>query len=125
MLKFLNQTIYVKLEKDVFELFHVQENRRVRVQSEIAFSTLRMAIGDFAQAERTLKNGLDDLYKKSFFKPAPEFVMHQTHLTEGGLSQIEKRVLRELALGSGARSVYIWNGQDISEAQLLNRAYAT
>ena len=124
MLKFFDQTIYVKVERDAFELFHVQDNRRLRVQSEISFSTNRMAIGEFTKAEKTLKKRLNDLYKKSFLKPAPEFVMHQTHLAEGGLCQVEERVLRELALGSGARGVYIWHGQDISEAQLLSRAYA-
>ena len=125
MLKtFFNQTIYVKVEKDAFELFHVQDNMRLRVQPENGFSTIRMAIGDFSKAENALKKGVRELYKKSFFKPAPEFVMHQTHLAEGGLCQVEERVLRELAYGSGASSVFVWHGQDISETQLLSRAYA-
>lgn len=40
--------------------------------------------------------------------------MHQLEKTEGGLTSIEDRILRELALGAGAREVVIYLGDKIN-----------
>ena len=40
-------------------------------------------------------------------------MIHQLEKTEGGLTDIEDRVLRELALGAGAREVVIYLGDKI------------
>jgi rod shape-determining protein MreB and related proteins len=40
--------------------------------------------------------------------------MHQLEKTEGGLTSIEERVLRELAVGAGAREVVIYLGSKIN-----------
>jgi len=40
--------------------------------------------------------------------------MHQLEKVEGGLTSIEDRVLRELAVGAGAREVVIYLGSKIN-----------
>lgn len=40
--------------------------------------------------------------------------MHQLEKVEGGLTSIEDRVLRELAVGAGAREVVIYVGGKIN-----------
>lgn len=70
----------------------------------------RSFVADFYVAEKLLQHGLNQLQTSKFFKPAPRIIMHQLEKTEGGLTNIEERVLRELALGSGARDVVIYVG---------------
>ena len=123
MLKIFKQTIYVQIEKDAFTLFHVQENKRIHVSSPSPFSNARLAIAEFNLAEEILAKGLLEIYPKSFLRVAPVLVMHQLHQTEGGLCEIEERILRELALSVGAKQVYIWQGSVLSSEQLLNKAY--
>lgn len=55
--------------------------------------------------------------------------MHQLEKLEGGLTDIEERVLRELALGMGAREVLIHSGDRLSVRTLtfsdLKRQFRT
>jgi len=49
----------------------------------------------------------------------PRVLIQPLEMTEGGLSEVEDRLFRELALGAGARKVVIWVGKELSviEAQ--------
>ena len=40
-------------------------------------------------------------------------------MTEGGLSQVEDRVFRELAAGAGAKEVLVWVGDELSDQAML------
>jgi rod shape-determining protein MreB and related proteins len=80
-----------------------------------------LAIGQFQIAEKLLANGLNDLCPNKFFSVSPIIVMHQLHLAEGGLSEIEERVLKELALGVGARKVHVWQGLPLTKEQVLSK----
>jgi rod shape-determining protein MreB and related proteins len=78
------------------------------------FSHPRSFVADFYVAEKLIQHGLYEVHKSKFFKPAPRIIMHQLEKTEGGLTNIEERVLRELALGSGAREVIIYVGEKLN-----------
>jgi rod shape-determining protein MreB len=77
------------------------------------FQHPRSFVGDFFLAEKIIQHGVFEIHK-SRIKPAPRMVMHQLEKTEGGLTSIEDRVLRELALGAGAREVVIYLGSKIN-----------
>lgn len=124
VLNFMQQIVYVQIEKNSFSLFHVQADLKQYVKSALPFSTDRLAIGNFKQAEETLRKSLTSVYPNSIFKVSPIVVMHQLYLAEGGLCEVEERVLRELALGAGARQVYIWSGHSLTKEQLLGKVYA-
>ncbi|PQJ49315.1 rod shape-determining protein MreB [Vibrio jasicida] len=78
------------------------------------FSHPRSFVADFYVAEKLIQHGLYKVHKSNFFKPAPRIIMHQLEKTDGGLTNIEERVLRELALGSGAREVVIYIGETLN-----------
>ncbi len=84
-----------------------------QVRIENPFKHPRVLVADFWLAEKVLQHGILML-KKSRIRPAPRVVMHQLEKTEGGLTMIEERVLRELALGIGAREVVIYSGHKIN-----------
>ena len=46
-------------------------------------------------------------------------VMHPMGNYDGGLTQVEIRCLRELSLSAGASKVFIWQGQNLTDEQLL------
>jgi len=46
-------------------------------------------------------------------------VIHPTEMVEGGLSEVEERVLRELALGAGARSVVVHVGLALAGCRVM------
>ena len=77
------------------------------------FSHPRMFVASFELAEKLLQYGISQLHT-SGFRAAPRVIVHQLEKTEGGLTDIEDRVLRELALGAGAREVVIYLGPRIN-----------
>jgi len=77
------------------------------------FSHTRSFIGNFLLAEKILQHGAF-MINGSKIRVAPRVIMHQLEKTEGGFSDIEERVLRELANGMGAREVTIHIGTKIN-----------
>jgi rod shape-determining protein MreB len=123
VLKVFDQTIYVQITKNAFNLLHVQSDKQSHISAAQPFSTERMGVAHFQVAEATLNKGFQQIYPKSFFNISPFVVMHQLYQAEGGLCEIEVRILKELALGAGARQVYVWEGEPLSREQLLRKVY--
>lgn len=77
------------------------------------FKHSRSFVSSFLLAEKLLQHGLF-MFHKSKLRPSPRVIIHQLEKTEGGLTDIEQRVLRELALGAGAREVLLNTGTRIN-----------
>lgn len=76
------------------------------------FQHTRSFVADFLLAEKIIQHGVFAVHKCKV-RPAPRVIMHQLEKTEGGLTNIESRVLRELAVGAGAKEVVIYLGDRI------------
>ncbi|XVJ70999.1 MAG: hypothetical protein HEQ39_16285 [Rhizobacter sp.] len=83
------------------------------------FAHPRSLISDFTVAELVLKAFVKKVLRKSFWQPSPVLVMHPMVNVEGGLTQVEIRCLRELAFTAGASRALIWQGQNLTDEQLL------
>lgn len=68
------------------------------------FTTKRLLIGAFKPAEKALSEGVDRLRGRGAFKKSFRAVIHPVNMSEGGLSEVEERVLRELVRSAGAVS---------------------
>lgn len=77
------------------------------------FSHPRALLSDFQVAEKLLQHIVSLMLRKKFLSPTPLMVIHPMEKTEGGLTMIEKRAFRELALGAGAREVVVFEGPQI------------
>jgi rod shape-determining protein MreB len=73
------------------------------------FKHSRSFVADFMCVEKILQHAIYTMHN-SKIRPAPRVIIHQLEKTDGGLTDIEERVLRELALGAGAREVVIYLG---------------
>ena len=109
--------IYVRIYRNRMRVKNLKSGEEADGLPEAPFSTARMLVGDFASADKTLKAAMAQVGGKSFLA-SPSVLMHPLELVEGGLSQIEERILQELAAGAGARKVRIWLGQELADAEL-------
>lgn len=72
------------------------------------FSTSRLLVGNFNEAEECLRKGFKEMRIRTFprfFKPKVH--LHPKEMSEGGLCGVEQRVLYEIAYSAGAKSVEI------------------
>ena len=84
------------------------------------FAHPRSLVSDFTLAEHVLKDFMWRVRGKRLFGPSPVIVMHPLGEHAGGLTQVELRAFRELALGAGASQVSIWVGPALTDEQLLS-----
>jgi rod shape-determining protein MreB len=76
------------------------------------FSHTRLLVNGFAKAEKIIQHAIREVCKTKLFV-SPIVVMHPLEKLEGGITDIELRVYRELAFGAGAREVYIHIGNEL------------
>lgn len=69
------------------------------------YSTIRLLVGTFMPAVECLKGGLKQIGATGLFKSKPTLHIKACDLTEGGLSEIEKRCLHDVGLSAGAGKV--------------------
>ncbi len=86
----------------------------VNVEVVNPFSHPRLMISNFTYAEKVLLHAIRSLFAARFFAPSPRVIIHQLEKNEGGLTEVEERVLRELALGAGAREVVVYSGSKVN-----------
>ena len=87
------------------------------------FNHPRTMMSDFTAGEQVLKAFVKKLPKRNALSPSPRVVLHLQADPAGGFTQVEIRAFREMALGTGASDVTIWQGQDLTDEQVLSRQY--
>ncbi len=111
----------MQIKRNEFVARHIETRRE---ESAIAkFSTKRLLVGQFYEAEEALQKLIRSVIGKTWFKPALTIVMHPLEMIEGGLSQVEDRVLRELAAGVGGKEIRVWIGPSLSNQELINELH--
>jgi len=116
-------TVYVKIYKNKFTVRHIESNTEVTRSAIEPFTTKRLLVGEFISAANLLGEIIKDLYTKNWFSPSPIIIMHPMTMIEGGLSDIEERILRELATDVGARKVIIWTGHELTNEEVTDKSY--
>jgi len=87
------------------------------------FDHPRTIISDFTIAEKTLQHFFHKLSKNKLLRPSPIVVMHVLEKLDGGLTQVEVRALKELAIGAGARESYVWTGRELMDYEFESNKY--
>ncbi len=117
----MRPTLYLKLSCNQMQLLHVQSGRELHLQANPPFSNQRLLVADFAAAEHLLQRAIGQLLPKRFMRLSlpPQLLIQPLERLEGGLSQVEERILLELGLGSGARKVRLHLGSELDNAGVL------
>ncbi|WP_075187229.1 hypothetical protein [Teredinibacter haidensis] len=113
--------VYVKVyrNKFVIRLLDGSEIQKVSVPSK-AFTTERLLVGSFSAAESCLTKEIKAIIPKRIFAAKPAILIQPMEMVEGGLSEIEDRVFRELALGSSAYRVSLYTGRELSTSEAVS-----
>lgn len=117
--KLLANTIYVQVRKNKFRLRHIEGKVEREITAQKPFSTTRLLLGQFQEAESLLRKALREIGSGSLFQVSPVIVIHPLEMVEGGLSEVEARAFRELALSSGARRAYVYVGAPLTDAEVV------
>lgn len=117
----MRPTLYLKLSCNQMHLSHLQSGRELHLQADPAFSNQRLLVADFAAAQQLLQRGIAELLAHRFLRLSrpPQLLIQPLERLEGGLSQVEERILLELGLGGGARKVRLHLGAELDNAGVI------
>lgn len=111
-------TVYVQVRKNAFRLRHIESKKERDATAQAPFTTARLLVGQFREAASLLRKAIRELASGGLFQVSPVVVIHPTEMVEGGLSEVEERVFRELALGAGARRAIVHVGPTLTDAEV-------
>jgi rod shape-determining protein MreB and related proteins len=106
--------LYVRISVDRFEVRNVRSGRTSAEVADPPFSTQRLLVGQFLLAQELLRGTVKAVVGWWPLRTR-RMVMHPVERLEGGLSQVEERVLEELAAAAGSRHTVIWVGDSLSD----------
>ena len=107
------QLFYIRISPNKLNCRNIYLGKEQEATAAIPFTTQRLLIGNFTEAEKLVSKLVKET--KRFSLMLPIFIMHPLEMCEGGLSQIEERVLLELAMNTGARKPKIYLGSELSD----------
>ena len=110
--------LYVRIGINRIQIKNIGKGESVDLSAETSFSHPRMLVGDFTEAQAQIKKAVLSA-KGSGLQLSLRILMHPTELVTGGLTQIEERVLLELAHGAGAGKAFVWIGLDLSDDEVV------
>lgn len=103
---FRKAPVYVKIYHNKIEITNINTQQTIAKTSNINFSSNRLLVAEFNVAEMLIREILKELRLSG---RTLKVLIQQMKELEGGLSEVEKRVLRDLAEQAGGAIVYIVN----------------
>ncbi|WP_317932368.1 hypothetical protein [Halioxenophilus sp. WMMB6] len=85
------------------------------------FTNDRLLVANFSVAEPVLRNLLKSCIGGMLLKKQARVLIQPLALVDGGLSEVEEKVLRELGLAAGAYKVVLHVGDELSNEQAQAR----
>jgi hypothetical protein len=106
--------VYVKVYHDKIEITNINTQQTISKTSNTKFSSNRLLVAEFNVAEMLIREILKELGLSS---RTLKILIQQMKEFEDGLSEAEKRVLRDLAEQAGGAIVYIINRTKIMSTE--------
>jgi hypothetical protein len=118
--KLFIQNLYIKVSENKFSVKNLSvDSDWESLEADQPFTTRRLLVGNFSNAEAVLTRLMKRVAKKRFFARRPQVVIHPLLYVDGGLSEIEERVFRELALSAGAFKVVLHIGSELTDSEAV------
>lgn len=106
--------VHIIIRRNFIQAINLETGSMSSKKAEINFSSIRNVVSNFNNAENTIKSCLKELgIRTGLFSRPLSVLMQQTEGTEGGLSDIERRALRDLGEMAGGKRVAI--SEDIKQ----------
>ncbi len=107
----LKSRVYIQFYENRIKVSRLDTQESVEEKSEEAFSSSRLIIGDFEIAETCLRTMIKKLWNSRWGLPQLFALVQVMEKCEGGLSNVEKRVIKEVVERCGAKKVKIYEGK--------------
>ena len=117
----LANPVYVRVRKNQFRVRNLESKAEATFDAQPPFTTARLLIGQFSAAENLLKRALKEISKGGIFAVSPQVLIQPLEMLDGGQSEVEERVLKEVAIGAGAAKVVIWVGRELSDVEVREK----
>ncbi len=117
----LANPLYVRVRKNQFRIRSLESMAEATFDAQPPFTTARLLIGQFKAAESVLKRAVKEMSKGGIFTVSPQVLVQPLEMLDGGLSEIEERVLKEVAMSAGASKVVVWVGRELSDAEVREK----
>lgn len=118
----IKATVYVQIHKNQFDMKYIEEQKETSLTAFPSFSTQRMLVGEYGVAEHLFKKGIKELIGSVWIPPMFRIVMHPVEMVEGGLCQVEDRILNQLASSMQPRTIKVHVGDELGDEDVLNMA---
>jgi hypothetical protein len=115
----IKATVYVQIQKNQLDMKHIEEDKSTSLTAFPSFSTQRMLIGEYSVAEHLFKKGVKELIGSVWIPPNFRIVMQPMELIEGGLCQVEERILHQLAASMQPRTIKVHLGDALGNEDVL------
>lgn len=118
---FTNTVYVVKVYPNRIDLRSLERSKSLTLSSAEGVTTKRLLVGQFTVADQLMRKGMKQLNESMLFPVKPVVIIQPMSMYDDGLSQVEERVLHELAAGAGARKVKVWVGHKLSDREALEK----
>lgn len=107
---FRSPKVYIQIKRNQVTAINLETGEEITRFAIRPFSTQRVVLASFNHANETILDAIRGLGLRTTFL-ALKVVIQQLEGAEDGLSDIEKRALRDIAEMAGAKKVYIVEGE--------------
>ena len=114
----LANPLYIRVRKNQFRVRSLESAREATFDAQPPFTTARLLIGEFLVAENLLKRAVKEMSRGGIFAVSPQVLIQPLEMLEGGLSEVEARTLKEVAVGAGASKVVVWVGHELTDTDV-------
>ncbi|MDB4297354.1 rod shape-determining protein [Flavobacteriaceae bacterium] len=113
--------LYIRLYKNKTKISRLDTGETIERISPNPFSNKRIVFGNFLVAEEFLKSVIKELVPKKSFFTTLSVLLHQLELVEEGLTEIEKRAIKDSAIHIGASECILYEEQsELTHQEALN-----
>ncbi len=101
---FKKNKYYIKLFVNRIEILDITNGKKYAVKSNLEFNNTRLLIADFNKAESFIKGVFKQYHLSTRYSIG---IIQQMEMSEGGLSDVEKRILLEVFNVAGINEIHI------------------
>ena len=109
---------YLRVRKNEISARNIKSGKEVTIKASTPFTSTRLLVGEFRLAEKLVCNAMKEIFPNAFWTTSPAVVVHPLEMVEGGLSEVEERLLKELAIGAGAAMAIVLTGAELTDAEV-------
>ena len=118
----LMEFIYIKIYSNRITARNLTRGESFEAIPDVPYFHVRMLIGHISKAEAVAKKALDSIKPTNPLKSIGVLI-HPIHEFEGGITEAEERLFRQIGFDLRAHKVAIWVGHELGDDSAIQKAW--